>query len=125
MPEVYGTKLQDRQKDNVGRQFGEEMIANIWVPKDITDESEWEEDKLFATRKAQQFMKVLFGGDMPVRCTCGEPVKFRKNRLRCDCGKRLNRVEYEDDYNRWIIKTVIDIDRKEFWLERNDTPDIK
>jgi hypothetical protein len=106
------------------------MIAipkQIWVPKNITDESEWEEDRLFATRKAQQFMKMLFGGDMPVACTkCNIAIKYnKKGRLCCGtCGTRMDRVEYEDDYNKWIIKTVIDLDKKVFWLERHDTPDI-
>lgn len=79
------------------------------------------EDHAFATKKAKQFMRVLFGGDMLVRCTCGNKIKFKKNRLFCEaCEMKMNRVEYEDEYDDKIIKTVIDVDKKEFTLEQMD-----
>jgi len=75
------------------------------------------EDYAMASKKARQFMRILFGGAMPVQCvTCKSKIFYRKNRLECDCGRRLNRVEYEDDYDDKIIKTIIDIEKKHFTL---------
>lgn len=99
------------------------MIArtpHLWIPKQITDSSELEEDKGFASKKAQAFMEALFGGEMPVRCTCGQPVKYKDTGLRCECGAKLGRVEYTDDYNRWLIKTIINVDKKTFELWQLD-----
>lgn len=79
------------------------------------------EDHAMASRRAQEYMRALFGGSKRVQCTCGETVKYKNNKLVCpNCGLRLNRVEYEDDYGDKMLKTVIDVDRKEFLLEQKD-----
>ena len=93
----------------------------IMIPGQVAqDIREAADDRAFATKKAKQFMKMLFGGEMPVRCTCGQAVKYKNNKLLCECGKTLNRVAYEEDYEVKIIKTIIDVDRKEFVLEELD-----
>jgi len=93
----------------------------IYIPGQVAqDLREAQEDREFASKKARQFMRMLFGGEMPVRCTCGQSLKYKNNKLKCECGKILNRVAYEDDYEVKIIKTVIDVERKEFVLEEID-----
>jgi len=79
------------------------------------------EDYAMATKRAQRYMRAFFGGAKQVLCTCGETVKFKSNKLRCsNCGKKLVKVEYEEDYGDKLIKTVIDVERKDFTLMQKD-----
>ena len=79
------------------------------------------EDYAVASRKAQEFMRALFGSSMPVKCTCGDTIKYKNNKLMCpNCGVRNKFVSYEDDYGDKLIRTVIDVNKKEFTLEQMD-----